>query len=99
MLAYVTEYLKTVGKIAIGVAVIAAAIGVGTAFIPKYQQMCGLDSRCRHLRNQVETKQREIHTIKGYQARLLTDPEFVARIAHENRRMFPNELVFIFDQK
>lgn len=90
------EYLKTIGKIALYVALVAAAIGGVTVFVPKYQQMCGLDSRCRHLRDQVEVKQREIHTIKGYQARLLTDPEFVARIAHENRRMFPNELVFVF---
>lgn len=61
--------------------------------------MTGLENRCRHLRTQVENKQREIHTIRENQGRLQTDPEFVARIAHQNRRVFPNEVVFVFEDK
>lgn len=93
------EYLKIIGRVALGIAILAILVGVTTVFIPQYRQMVGLDNRCHHLQALVDIKQREIHIIKTYQARLMTDPEFVARIAHENRRVFPNELVFVFDQK
>ena len=69
------------------------------SFAPKYNLMCVLESQCRGLRGCVEAKQREIHQVRANQGRLLSDPEFVARIAHQNKRVFPNELVFVFDDK
>lgn len=73
--------------------------GTGSVFVPKYRQMCGLKNRCHSLRGRVEAKQRDIHQIRENQGRLLSDPEFVARIAHQNRRVFPNELVFVFEDR
>lgn len=92
-------FLKILLRSALGIGAVVVLIGVATVFIPEYRQMTGLENRCRHLRMQVENKQREIHTIREYQGRLQTDPEFVARIAHQNRRVFPNEVVFVFEEK
>ena len=86
-------------RIAIAATVILLLAGTADVFLPKYRLMCGLDNHCRSLRGRVESKQREIHQIRENQGRLLSDPEFVARIAHENRRVFPNELVFVFNEK
>ena len=92
-------FIKILLRIAIAASIVLLAVVAENVFLPKYQQMCGLDNKSRSLRGHVEAKQREIHQIKEDQARLLSDPEFVARIAHQNRRAFPNELVFVFDDK
>lgn len=91
------DFLKILKRFAILACVILLAVACITVFGPKYRTMCGLESRCRFLRAQVENKQRDIHTIRENEGRLLTDPEFVARIAHQNRRVFPNEVVFVFN--
>lgn len=91
--------LKLLVRVAIVAAAVLLVVGLTTVFIPKYRQMRGLEARCRVLRGQVDAKQRDIHRIKVNQSRLLTDPEFVARVAHQNRRMFPNEIVFVFDDR
>lgn len=70
-----------------------------SVFLPTYRKMCALENRCQGLRGRVDAKQHEIHQIRENEGRLLSDPDFVARIAHENRRVFPNELVFVFDDK
>jgi CHASE3 domain sensor protein len=93
------SFLKILSWFAIAAGIVLVVVGITFLFIPKYQRMCGLESRCRHLREQVENKQHEIHAIRVKQGRLLTDPEFVARIAHENRRVFPGELVFVAENK
>jgi hypothetical protein len=95
----VQPFIRILVRVAIAAIVILLVAVTTSVFIPKYHQMCGLDNKCHSLRGRVEVKQREIHQIRENQGRLLSDPEFVARIAHQNRRVFPNELVFIFDDK
>ncbi|MEI6210454.1 MAG: hypothetical protein WCR06_02385 [bacterium] len=92
-------FIRILLRIAITVSSILLVTGVGSVFLPKYRMMCGLENRCHSLRGRVEAKQRDIHQIRENQGRLLSDPEFVARIAHQNRRVFPNELVFVFEDK
>lgn len=92
-------FIKILLRIAIAASIVLLLVITEKVFFPKYHQMCGLDNKCLSLRGHVEAKQREIHQIRENQGRLLSDPEFVARIAHQNRRVFPNELVFIFDDK
>ena len=92
------DFLKILKRFAILASIILLVVAGVTVFVPKYHTMCGLESRSRYLRAQVESKQRDIHTIRENQGRLLTDPEFVARIAHQNRRVFPNEVVFVFNE-
>ena len=91
--------IRILKRIAIVACVVSLAALTGNVFLPKYRIMCGLDNVCHSLRGRVEAKQRDIHLIRENQGRLLSDPEFVARIAHQNRRVFPNELVFVFDDK
>jgi len=95
----VQSLIKNLKWFAILASVVLLAIAGMTIFVPKYHTMCGLESRCRYLRAQVENKQRDIHTLRENEGRLLTDPEFVTRIAHQNHRVFPNELVFVFNDK
>lgn len=45
----------------------------------------------------IEMKKREIAEIVENQRRFRTDPDFVEAIARRNRRVFPGELVFVFD--
>ena len=92
-------FVRILVRVAIAISILLLMAGTASVFLPKYHQMCGLENRCRSLRGRVEAKQREIHQIREYQGRLLSDPDFVARIAHQNRRVFPNELVFVFDDK
>ena len=92
-------FIKILLRIAIAASIVLVLVVAKNVFLPKYHQMCGLENKCHSLRGGVEAKQREIHQIRENQGRLLSDPEFVARIAHQNRRVFPNELVFVFDDK
>lgn len=92
-------FIRILLRIAIAAGIVLLAVGTANVFFPKYRQMCGLDNRSHSLHGRVEAKQRDIHLIRENQGRLLSDPEFVARIAHQNRRVLPNELVFVFDDK
>jgi cell division protein FtsB len=49
------------------------------------------------LRAQIEAKQRQIAKLSENQRRFRSDPDFVESIARQNRRVFPGELVFIFE--
>jgi hypothetical protein len=91
--------LRILARVAIAAGIVLLAAGVVSVFLPKYRQMCGLENRCCSLRGRVDAKEREIHQIRGNQGRLQSDPEFVARIAHMNRRVFQNELVFVFEDR
>ena len=90
---------RIVLRIVVIVVIVVATCVTSGIFLDKYNQMCSLDNRCRGLRGRVEAKQREIHQVCGHQGRLISDPEFIARIAHQQRRVFPNELVFVFEDK
>ena len=50
------------------------------------------------LQEQIDRKKREIATLMENQRRFKTDADFVEMIARQNHRVFPGELVFIFDK-
>ena len=64
------------------------AIGLMITF-PKYRQAKGLDKTCADLQYRIDLKKKQI--------RFKTDREFVEGLARENRRAFPGEIVFTFD--
>ncbi len=64
---------------------------------PKYDQAQGLSRQRDEIRQRIEEKKREIAAIRDRQRRFTTDREFVEALARENRRVFPNELVFVFE--
>ncbi len=69
------------------------------AFItPKLTQWRGLERKRDELIEQIEQKKKQINTMKENQQRFKTDRDFVERIAREDRRVQPGELVFVFDK-
>lgn len=64
---------------------------------PKYRQASGLASERERILRRIDEKNREIAEIRAKQRRFNTDREFVEALARRNRRVFPGELVFIFD--
>ena len=64
---------------------------------PKYRQAQGLCRERDLIRRRIEEKSREIAAIRDRQRRFTTDREFVESLARENRRVFTNEIVFVFE--
>lgn len=79
-------------------ALFAAVIGVGVVVTyPRYTQAQGLRRERDQIRQRISEKNREIAAIRDRQRRFTTDREFVEALARENRRVYPNELVFVFE--
>jgi len=73
-------------------------VGTGLAFsYPRYCHAAGLMEEKARILHRIEEKRREISEIKTKQQRFNTDREFVEKLARQNRRVFPGELVFVFD--
>ncbi len=66
-------------------------------FVPTYQTVGHLKSRHADVLEQVESKKQEIEAIKENQKRFYKDREFVENLARQNKRMYPGELVFVFE--
>lgn len=80
------------------VAVFAAIVTTGLVItLPKYRQAVGLEEARSDLQHRIDLKKKEIAGVKEKQVRFRTDREFVEGLARENRRAFPGELVFTFD--
>ena len=79
--------------------VILAVIVIGGLSVayPQWRQRESLKRQDAELRRQIEAKNREISQLKKNQRRFQTDPDFVEAIARKNRRVFPGELVVIFE--
>ncbi len=66
-------------------------------FVPIYQTVGHLKSKHTEVLQQVESKKHEIEEIKNMQKRFYSDTEFVENLARQNKRMYPGELVFVFE--
>jgi hypothetical protein len=95
----VQPFIRALLRLTVAASILLLAAGTFSVFVPKYKTMCGLDHRCKSLSGRVDAKTSEIHLIRENQARLHSDPEFIARIAHMNKRVYPNELVFVYDER
>lgn len=80
--------------IAVFVAIVATGLMIT---LPKYRQAEGLDRTCADLQHRIDLKKKEIAAVKDKQLRFKTDREFVEGLARENRRAFPGEIVFTFE--
>lgn len=69
---------------------------LGLVTFPKYQRSCELKKRSLELEEVIEKKKREITELKEFQQRFRSDPDFVEKIARQNHRVYPSELVFVF---
>ena len=71
-------------------------VGAYTAW-PTYLRGNRLKAEDARLSRQIEEKKREIERLRDFQRRFRTDPDLVERIARQNGRVYPGELVFIFE--
>lgn len=80
------------------VVVFVAIVATGLVItLPKYRQAAGLEKSRVDLQHRIDLKRKEIASVKDKQIRFGTDREFVEGLARENRRAFPGEIVFTFD--
>lgn len=76
----------------------ALVVGGGIAMAyPSYRRGQALKDQEAELDARIEAKKAEIARLCENQSRFKTDPDFVEVIARQNRRVFPGELVFIFE--
>ena len=80
------------------VLVLIVAVGLVLMY-PDYQRSEALKRQNAELQETIDRKKREIEQLKENQQRFRTDADFVEMIARQNRRVFPGELVFTFDEK
>lgn len=81
------------------VLLIAVIVIGGTVMVyPSYVRGRALKLQESELNEQILAKKREIASLMDCQRRFRADPDFVEKIARQNHRVFPGELVFIFDK-
>ena len=81
------------------VAAFFAIIATGAVIsYPKHKQARGYEKRHAEILRQIEEKNREISDLKENHRRFSNDREFVEALARENRRVYPGEMVFVFDK-
>lgn len=65
---------------------------------PSFRRSQALKRQDAELQERIEDKKREIAALIENQRRFKADADFVETIARQNRRVFPGELVFIFEE-
>ena len=80
------------------VLVTVALIGGGVIIYPVYQRSCALRQQEAELKARIAERDREIAALVEQRRRFKTDRDFVESIARKRaHRVFPGELVFIFE--
>lgn len=67
--------------------------------IPNYRRRDAMIQQNAELKAELQRRINEIDKLTTNQRRFRDDPEFIEKIARENRRVYPGELVFSFDDK
>lgn len=68
-------------------------------YLPNYNQVSALREREAELVRRIEENNRLISEYADKQHRITFDKEFVESLARKDRRVYPGELVFVFDDK
>lgn len=80
--------------------ILVGVVVFGFVFLfPTYQRRCSLRNQEAELDRRLAEKRAEISKLSEYQRRFKNDRDFVELIARQNRRVFPGELVFVFEEK
>jgi len=83
---------------AFAVAILLAVFVAGLIFVrPDYLRSQALKERNAELARQIDEKRREMADLLDRQRRFKTDRDFVETIARRNKRVYPGELVFVFE--
>ena len=92
------KWLDRLFKLFFFAAFVAIVVTGVTISYPKYRQAKDLRTEHARILKQIDEKKAEIAAIREKQRRFNTDREFVESLARQNRRVYPGELVFIFDE-
>ena len=79
-------------------ALLLIVVGGMVMMYPNYRRSEALKRQNAELQERIDEKKREIAQLIDYQRRFRTDADFVETIARQNHRVFPGELVFIFEK-
>ncbi len=74
-------------------------IGGLVMIYPNYRRSESLKRQNAELQERIERKKREIAKLAENQRRFRADRDFVEMIARQNHRVFPGELVFLFEKE
>jgi cell division protein FtsB len=66
---------------------------------PTYQRGLSLKLQEAELQEKIDAKKREIARLVENQRRFREDADFVEAIARQNNRIFPGELIFVFESE
>ncbi|NLL83692.1 MAG: hypothetical protein GX230_05550 [Lentisphaerae bacterium] len=91
------DFVRVLRNIVIAVAVIVAICGSVLILAPRIRELRDRDMHSKQLMSKIDSKQQEIKEIRAKQQRLHADPSFVERVARENRRIRPSEVVFTYE--
>ena len=86
-------------RILTGTVLLLIVVGGLVLMYPDYQRSESLKRTNAELQEKIDQKKREIATLIENQRRFRTDPDFVEMIARQNHRIFPGELVFVFEKE
>ena len=90
-------FKEKVAKIFTVVLLGVICVGGAVSVWPAYLRGRSLKQQDAELTRRIEEKKREIAKLIENQKRFRTDKDFVEQIARKNGRVFPGELVFIFE--
>ena len=85
---------------ALTVMTLTLIVVIGAVFMyPNYRRGQSLKQENAALQAEIDRRKKEIEVLLDNQRRFRTDADFVEAIARQNHRMFPGELVFLFDKE
>ena len=85
-------------RILTGCILLLIIVGGLVMMYPNYRRSEALKLQNAELQEKIDRKKREINTLIENQRRFRTDSDFVEMIARQNHRVFPGELVFIYEK-
>lgn len=91
--------VKIITKTALLAAFAIVIAGGIFIFPPKFQSMKHLEQERNEIKRKIVYKEKEIEMLKLRQQRFSTDSEFVELIARQNKRIRPNEIIFVTEPK
>lgn len=88
---------KALRYLTIGILAVIVVGGLVLTY-PNYRRSVALKRENAQLQERIEAKKREIEVLRDYQRRFRSDSDFVEQIARQNHRVYPGELVFVFEK-
>jgi len=81
-----------------GFVLVLIVVGGLVMMYPHYRRSESLKRQNAELQDKIDRKKKEIATLVENQRRFRVDADFVEMIARQNHRVFPGELVFIYEK-